>query len=305
MKRLFSMFVAAGLIFAVGCGGGTKPPADNKDGSSTPKDGDSKKAPAAKLEALDTKGAGSVEGKVLFDGTPPAAKPIDMSKDETGHCKKSPDGEKVDQTWVVDANGGVANVIVWVQAPKGKFFKLSDKDKAKKDDVVIKQPFCAFEPHAFAIFPTFFDEASKKQVSTGAKLSVANDAPIPHNSNVEFASPKLQSTKNEMLPPKSGDAQPKALTIADIKTSKDTEAGSVESIKVTCNIHPWMKAFGKAFDHPFFAVTKDGTYKIENVPAGTELDVMYWHESMAEPKSAGKIKIVEGQATKVPDTKIK
>lgn len=305
MKRLFSMFVAAGLVFAIGCGGGTKPPADNKDGSSPKADGGSKSAPAGKLEALDTKGAGSVEGKIVFDGTPPAPKAIDMSKDETGHCKKGPDGEKIDQTWVVDANGGVGNVIVWVQAPKGKYFKLTDKDKAKKDDVVIKQPFCAFEPHVFAIFPSYYDEASKKQKATGQELKVVNDATIPHNSNVEFANPKLTSGKNELLSPKVGDAAPKGMEFKDVKPCKDTDAGGTESIKITCNVHPWMKAFGKAFDHPFFTVTKDGSYKIENVPAGTELDVMYWHESMPEPKSAGKVKVEDGKAAKVADTKIK
>lgn len=302
MNRLLSTFVATGLIFAIGCGG-TPPKPTTTDGD---KDGgkDGPKA-SGKLEALATTGAGTVQGKILFDGTPPAPKPIDMSKDDSGHCKKGPDGEKVEQTWVVDANGGVGNVIVWVQAPKGKYFKLTDKDKAKKDDVVIKQPFCAFEPHVFAIYPSYYDEASKKQKPTNQVFKVINDAPIAHNSNLAFGLGKLTSGKNEQLGAKVGDAEPKFIEIKDVKPCKDTDAGGSESINITCQVHPWMKAFGRSFDHPFFTVTKDGTYKIENVPAGTELEVMYWHESMAEPKSAGKVKVEADKPANVPDVKIK
>lgn len=303
MKRFLSTLAVAGLIFAIGCSSG-KPP-ETKDGSSSSDGGKDGGKTATKLEALGSTGAGAVEGKILYDGTVPAAKAIDMSKDESGHCKKDPDEkEKADQTWAVDANGGVGNVIVWVQAPKGKYFKLTDKDKAKKDDVVVSQPYCAFKPHVFAIYPSYYDEASKKQKPTGQVFKVVNDAAIPHNSNVEFGNSKLTNGKNELLPKKDGDTV-KGMDFKDVKPCKDTDAGGSDSIKITCNVHPWMKAFGRSFDHPFFTVTKDGTFKIENVPAGTELEVMYWHESMPEPKSAGKIKIEADKTAKVADVKLK
>lgn len=305
MKRLCStlvaLSVATALMLATGCGG-TKPPAPSDGGGD--KDGSKGSTPtsSAKLEPVSATGAGTVEGKIVYDGTPPAPKPLDMSKDDTGHCKKAPEGEQKDQTWVVDANGGVANVVVWVQEPKDKFFPTA-KDKARKDDVTVAQPFCAFEPHVFALQASYYDADSKQQKPTGSKLKVINNAPIPHNSNVTFDHPKFTSGKNELLP---GGKDPAAhMEFTDIKTGDPKKAGTFEKINIGCNVHPWMKAYGMAFDHPFFAVTKDGSFKIENVPAGTELEVMYWHESMATPKSAGKVKVEDGKPAKVADVKIK
>jgi hypothetical protein len=40
-----------------------------------------------------------------------------------------------------------------------------------------------------------------------------------------------------------------------------------------------MTGYVWAFDHPYAAVTKDdGTYEIKNVPAGSELNLVGWHE---------------------------
>jgi hypothetical protein len=57
-------------------------------------------------------------------------------------------------------------------------------------------------------------------------------------------------------------------------------------ITIRCNIHPWMSAYARAFDHPYATLTvvgKDpkgpqyGTYEIKNVPAG-KVRVIAWHE---------------------------
>ncbi|OAI42065.1 hypothetical protein AYO40_06785 [Planctomycetaceae bacterium SCGC AG-212-D15] len=306
-SRLFAVLtaipLALALVLAAGCGdSGKKDGAPAKDGGGT-KDGTTSSGPAKKLEAYDAKGTGTIEGKVVYDGNPPAAEALDMSKDDTGHCKKAPDEEKAKQTWKI-VDGGVANVIVYVKAPDGKFFKI-DADKAKKEDVVIKQPFCAFEPHVFALFPSYYDAASGKQKPTGQKLKVENNAPIPHNSNVEFGHPKLTSGKNQLLPPHKEGEKLAEMDFTDIKTSTATTAGGIETVKIGCNIHPWMSAYGQAFDHPFFTVTKDGKFKIENVPAGGELEVFIWHESMAAPKSLGKVKVEDGKTATVPEAKIK
>ena len=50
-------------------------------------------------------------------------------------------------------------------------------------------------------------------------------------------------------------------------------------IPVSCAQHTWMNGFIWAFDHPFAAVTdKDGNFEIPNVPAGTKLKIIAWHE---------------------------
>ena len=50
-------------------------------------------------------------------------------------------------------------------------------------------------------------------------------------------------------------------------------------ITVACNIHGWMKAYVRVFDHPYFAVTdKDGNFEIKNAPAG-EWRLKIWHDT--------------------------
>ena len=53
-------------------------------------------------------------------------------------------------------------------------------------------------------------------------------------------------------------------------------------VKVYCNIHPQMSAVVVVRDNPFFArVAPDGTYSIDNVPAGKHT-VKAWHERAGE-----------------------
>ena len=40
-------------------------------------------------------------------------------------------------------------------------------------------------------------------------------------------------------------------------------------ITVSCTIHPWMRAWIRVFDHPYYAVTDDnGHFEIKDAPAG-------------------------------------
>ena len=49
-------------------------------------------------------------------------------------------------------------------------------------------------------------------------------------------------------------------------------------VRVKCDVHPWMAAWVGVLDHPFFTVSAaDGSFTIENVPAGT-YTVEAWHE---------------------------
>ena len=48
--------------------------------------------------------------------------------------------------------------------------------------------------------------------------------------------------------------------------------------QVTCNIHPWMKAWLVVRDNPYAAVSKpDGSFEIADLPA-EELELQFWHE---------------------------
>jgi hypothetical protein len=51
--------------------------------------------------------------------------------------------------------------------------------------------------------------------------------------------------------------------------------------ELTCDIHPWMKAYWMVLDNPYFAVTDDkGNFEIKNVPSGAQ-KVVVWQEAVA------------------------
>lgn len=213
-------------------------------------------------------GTGTLKGTVKFDGTPPAVVPakMDPSNKDIAHCKK---GDTDDPTWIVDpASKGVANVVVWVQAPAGQFFEVDTTKKCWPDKVEIDQPYCMFKPEVVTIFPTVFDGKAEKP--TGQKFFMKNSAPILHNSRIAGNALKNPPVNKNLAPAKDGKP-----TEEEIKLKADTQV-----IKVNCDVHKWMEGYIWAFDHPFAAVTKkDGSFEIPNAPAGAELTVMYWHAS--------------------------
>ncbi len=254
-------------LAGVGC------PSKDKDGTSdadkASKDGDGKAEP---LKALDIPNRGTLRGKVVYEGTLPRPEQAGDDEDirkkmkdkDATNCLhlKATDEEKTAFEWRIDpTTKGVANVFVWVQPPRGHYFKLSDEDKKiEEKEKVIDQPHCAFMPHALVFFPSFYD--GKTQKPTGQKLTVKNSATIPHNTNYKGV---ISPGGNLNLPP--GDSQ-------EIKLRPEPNP-----VRFICDIHTWMKAYVRVFDHPFATVTgKDGTYEIKNVPIGVPLRIVAWHE---------------------------
>jgi hypothetical protein len=224
--------------------------------------------------ALDAMPDAVVKGQVTYDGDPPKSEFIEaMSKHENkATCLAGDDVEKNDQKWIVNkSNKGVANVVVWLEPPAGKFFKLSDADKKRTDEVSLHQPHCAFIPHVVALFPEY--KEGDKLVKTGQIFVAYNDAGVNHNTRVagnELKNPQ----KSVTIPPKGKHEFP-------IKYQGQSP------IKIGCDIHSWMNALALTFDNPYHAVTdQDGNFKIENVPSGVELTVVAWHEVPGKFKTA-------------------
>lgn len=224
---------------------------------------------AQELQLLPTDGYGSLSGKITLKGDLPEVKnlvPAMMVKD--AKCCISPKmkpEEKVDLTWIVDPKTrAVANVMVWVVPPKGKFFPTPDnlKDR-KKEPVSLDQPHCQYLPRVVAHQPFYIENG--KQVSTGQKLTIKNGAGCAHN--VRAVSSVDDNNFNKNLPPGAE---------IDVKFLPTRIPVSVQ-----CDIHPWMAAKVFVFDHPFYALTdKDGKYEIPMVPAGAEITVLAWHEGV-------------------------
>ena len=268
------------VLAAAGCGSdkGKDVPRTGTGGSrpsavSTARDSDSGSS-NVEATALEAKGEATVKGKVTYDGTPPApddlTKQMELQGKDKAHCLKGP---TKDPLWLVGADKGVENVVVWLKAPAGKYFKIPADQRSHGGVVTIDQPFCMFQPHVAAINPSVWDPEAKKQVKTGQTFKVLNSAPITHNTAYK-GSPLLNPGTNQNLPSR-GEMPITA------KPCKDGDFGKEELLNVNCDIHKWMTAKVAVFDHPYYAVTdKDGNYEIKNAPAGAELTIHVWHESM-------------------------
>lgn len=52
-------------------------------------------------------------------------------------------------------------------------------------------------------------------------------------------------------------------------------------IRVSGEMHPWMRAYVHVLEHPYYAVTgEDGRFRFAKLPAG-KYELSFWHESLA------------------------
>src|SRR5690606_944462 len=102
-------------------------------------------------------------------------------------------------------------------------------------------------------------------VPKGSDLDILNSDGILHNVHT-------YSEKNKPV----NRAQPK---FKKKITEKFTEP---EMIKVTCDVHGWMKGWLAVVEHPYFAITdSSGAFELTDVPAG-EYEVKVWQEKLGE-----------------------
>jgi len=214
---------------------------------------------AAAYEAIAVTDGGTLSGTVTYDGTPPAAAKIEVTKDPEVCGKESK--EKVNPVLLVGAGGGIANVVVTVKATKGK------KLEVPATNPVFDQKTCEFHPHVL-VFPA------------GSTIDVINSDGILHNIHTT-------STVN----PSQNQAQPKFKPKIQLKVEKP------ETIQVKCDVHGWMSAWWVATDQPYVAVTDaSGAFKITDLPPG-DYEVELWQEKLG--KKTEKVSIKPKEETKV------
>src|SRR2546423_9484533 len=108
-------------------------------------------------------GGGTISGKVKFTGAKPAMPKIDMS--EEPKCKaKYTAAPPTDEAVVVNANGTLANVFVYVKSG----LPASYKAPAPGGPVTLDQAGCRYHPHVLGIL-------------VGQTLAIRNSDGILHN----------------------------------------------------------------------------------------------------------------------------
>jgi len=203
----------------------------------------------------------SITGKVLFQGTPPAMKPIDMAG--VKECAEKHADPVQEETVVVNPNGTLKNVIVSISQglqPGANF-------PVPANPVELDQEGCIYKPHVVAMM-------------TGQQLDIRNSDPFMHN--VHFLA-NNNPAFNQAQPNKG------VLPVNNLK--------SPENFHVKCDVHGWMGATIAVFDHPFFAVTgDDGTFKIEDLPPG-DYKIKAWQEQFGEIEQD--IKVQQGKPSTI------
>ena len=210
-----------------------------------------RRAPA--YEAIAVTDGGTLSGAVTYEGAPPAPSKIEVTKDPEV-CGK----EKTSPNLVLGNANGIANVVVAVQATKGK------KLDPPAQNPVFDQKTCEFHPHVLA-FPA------------GSTIDVTNSDGILHNIHTT-------STVN----PSQNQAQPKFKQKIQIKVDKPEWP-----INVKCDVHGWMSAYWVSEEHPYVAVTDaNGAFKIADLPPG-DYQVELWQEKLGKKTMPASIKAKE------------
>jgi hypothetical protein len=201
-------------------------------------------------------GWGTVKGQVVFDGAKLPV-PAVVAAARFPACRAA--GPIVDEEWVVNPkNLGVKWAVVWlavddnVKAPAKKMPVHPKLAGPKQPDAVLNIPCCVCEPHVLAM-------------RAGQTLVFRNSSGVAHALNYQGG--LLNPSGNPILNP----------------GQEKKELGcrySWTPINVGCNLHDWMKAYVRVFDHPYYAVTDaDGNFEIKDAPAG-DYYLITWHEAV-------------------------
>jgi hypothetical protein len=200
-------------------------------------------APPADAKRVDKSLAGSVAGRVAFEGTGPANPPMKLDSDPA--CVRDhPGGMTLDK--VIVNNGGLENVFVYVKDGLGNYYYDPPAETVRLD-----QKGCRYTPHVFGL-------------RTGQPLEISNSDQTMHTvhalarNNQEF----------NLSQPLQGIKQTKTFTAPEVM------------VHFKCNVHNWMEAYAGVLSHPYFAVTANGgAFELKDLPAGT-YTIEAWHQQL-------------------------
>ncbi|RMH45222.1 MAG: DUF2012 domain-containing protein [Deltaproteobacteria bacterium] len=233
------VLLSAFAAVALAAGGCGK--SDNKSNqSSKPAAGGDKGAAGGDKAAAPT-GHGTIVGKVNFTGTPPEMP--ELKRDADPVCAKK---KMKAETVVVNENKTLRNVLVRIKPG-------TVKGPAPTEPVEIHQQDCMYRPRV-------------QGAVADQDIKIVNTDPTTHNVHT--------------FDMREGEGEESLFNLAQPKGAAPItkNANGYQVIKFKCDVHPWMLGYIVVSDHPYFAVTgDDGTFKIENVPAG-KYTLEAWHE---------------------------
>ena len=205
----------------------------------------------------DPTGFATLKGTFRVAGSVSPLPPLTVSGDHATYC--SPGGNPPpDERLVVDSNGGIRDVLIYVDTKIPETWPEDEIHLARKEmqlagEEGFDQKFCIFLSHVFPIRST-------------QSVEVRNSDTVGHNTNIAG---KGRGAVNFNLPAGSTEIyQP--------------GPESSKPFAVSCSVHPWMRSWMMVRDNPYFAVSDStGAFEIPQIPAGEGIELTFraWQEA--------------------------
>ena len=152
--------------------------------------------------------------------------------------------EKNPEDLVLSPQGGIRNAVVWLDKPPA-----AANAEALPSTIAMDQKECMFAPRIV-------------MVPAGGRVDFLNSDRLLHNLHATpTANPPFNRT------------QPKGRTIT-------ISFSHPEVIRVTCDLHSWMRAWVVVAEHPFYAMTDGaGDFELRGLPPG-RYTLKAWQERL-------------------------
>ncbi len=191
---------------------------------------------------------GNLSGQIIFNGEPPKPPAVKITKDQEC-CGKH---NLVDESLLVNPDSrGVQNVILFLVPDEDAPLAVHESYKeSEKAELLLDNNKCRFTPHVVLM-------------RTTQTLKIGNSDPIGHNAKIDtFSNPPINIT----------------IPFGDFRTFNCENEERLPA-RVSCSIHPWMKAWVVVRSNPYMAVTdENGKFEIKNLPVGTH-KILFWQEA--------------------------
>ncbi len=200
----------------------------------------------------------SISGRVKMKGEIPKRRKIATNADPK--CAAMHPGDLLSDDYAIDPAGNVQYALIYIKDGLG-----DQKFTPPKAPVVVEQKGCRFEPHVLGIM-------------VGQELMFRNQDDLMH---IVHVTPK-NNREFGFSQAKRGEERPKTFT-------------AKETIRLFCDVHPWMECWVHVLDHPFSVASgADGKFKLKGLPPG-KYTIEAWHEKFKPVTQEIEIKAKESK----------